>query len=143
MLLTSCVPQPKQTITVHEPDSPFIAFNVWVKAGSQDDPTGKEGLAALTANLLSDGSTTQDSYDDILAKLYPMAAGYGYQVDKEMTVFRGRIHRDNLEAYYELFRNSILSPAWSQEGLGAAHSRRSASGRHDPGDPHGHAGKVS
>ncbi|UCD24948.1 MAG: insulinase family protein [Gemmatimonadota bacterium] len=106
---------PKDTITLEEPDSPFIAFNIWVKAGSQDDPAGKEGLAALTAALLSDGSTTHDSYEQILEKLYPMAAGYGYNVDKEMTVFRGRIHEDNLESYYELFRNALLSPAFKQE----------------------------
>ncbi|KPK01738.1 MAG: hypothetical protein AMS20_13055 [Gemmatimonas sp. SG8_28] len=114
LVVGACEPAVEGTVTLREADSPFIAFDVWVKAGSQNDPAGKEGLAALTANLLSDGSTTQDSYDDIRAKLYPMAAGYGYDVDKEMTVFRGRIHRDNLEAYYELFRNSILSPAWSE-----------------------------
>ena len=83
----------KGTITLHEPDSPFVAFNIWVKAGSQNDPKGKEGLAALTANLLSDSSTRQDSYEQILAKLYPMAAGYESSVDKEMTVFTGRTTR--------------------------------------------------
>ncbi len=102
-------------ITLPEPASPFIAFNIWVKVGSQNDPAGKEGLASLTAAVLSNGATTQDTYEGILTKLYPMAAGYGYQVDKEMTVFTGRIHRDNLEAYYSLFRNSLLSPAFAQE----------------------------
>ena len=96
-------------IELREPASPFIAFNIWVKVGSQNDPEGKEGLAALTAFMLSEGSTTADSYDAILAKLYPMAAGYGYEVDKEMTTFTGRIHKDNLEAYYALFKNSLLS----------------------------------
>ncbi len=114
MVLTSCAPQPRGTITVREPESPFIAFNVWVKAGSQNDPAGKEGLAALTAALLEDGSTTEDSYDEILAKLYPMAAGYGSSVDKEMTVFTGRVHRDNLDAYYTLFKNAILKPAFTE-----------------------------
>jgi zinc protease len=114
-VLTACERAPQDTITLHEPESPFIAFNVWVKVGSQNDPAGKEGLAALTANLLSDGSTTEDSYDAILEKLYPMAAGYGYNVDKEMTIFTGRIHRDNLEAYYGLFRNHLLSPAFEDE----------------------------
>jgi zinc protease len=115
-LLTAaaCGGGPEGTVTLHEPDSPFIAFNVWVKAGSQNDPAGKEGLAALTAALLADGSTTEDSYDAILAKLYPMAAGYGSSVDKEMTVFTGRVHEDNLEQYYALFRNAILSPAFSE-----------------------------
>jgi zinc protease len=106
---------PHGTITLPEPESPYIAFNVWVKAGSQNDPAGKEGLAALTASLLSDGSTTEDSYEQILEKLYPMAAGYGKSVDKEMTVFRGRIHEENLEDYYTLFKNALLQPAFSEE----------------------------
>ena len=115
LLLAGCAPgEPEGTVTLSEPASPFIAFKVWVKVGSQNDPAGKDGLAALTANLLAEGSTTEDSYDAILAKLYPMAARYGYTVDKEMTVFRGRVHRDNLEAYSTLFTNALLSPAFSE-----------------------------
>ncbi len=115
LILGACEMAPEGTIALPEPESPFIAFNIWVKVGSQDDPAGKEGIAALTANLLSDGSTTADSYDAILEKLYPLASGYGYNVDKEMTVFTGRIHRDNLDAYYELFRNHLLAPAFKEE----------------------------
>jgi zinc protease len=115
LVLGACERAPQGQIALPEPESPFIAFSVWVRVGSQDDPAGKEGLAALTASLLSDGSTVQDSYDAILSKLYPMAAGYGYSVDKEMTAFTGRIHRDNLEAYYELFRNHLLAPAFKAE----------------------------
>ncbi|MDH3458663.1 MAG: insulinase family protein [Gemmatimonadota bacterium] len=114
VVMAACTQAPKGTVTLHEPDSPFIAFSVWVKAGSQNDPAGKEGLAALTANLLSDGSTTEDTYDQILAKLYPMAAGYGYTVDKEMTTFTGRVHKDNLDAYYTLFTNALLKPAFDE-----------------------------
>ncbi len=114
VVLGACAAAPEGTIALREPESPFIAFNIWVKVGSQNDPAGKEGLAALAANLLSDGSTTEDSYDAILEKLYPMATGYGYSVDKEMTVFRGRVHEDNLDGYYELFRNHLLSPAFDE-----------------------------
>lgn len=102
------------TIAMEETGSPFVGFDVWVKVGSQNDPAGKEGLASLTAQLLSDGSTQQDSYQQILEKLYPMATGYGASVDKEMTVFRGTVHVDNLEAYYGLFKNALLSPAFSE-----------------------------
>ena len=103
------------TITLPEAGSPFIAFDIWVKVGSQNDPAGKEGLAALTARLLADGSTRTDRYQQILEKLYPMAASYGASVDKEMTVFRGVVHRDNLEPYYTLLRNALLEPAFSEE----------------------------
>jgi zinc protease len=99
-------------ITLREAESPFIAFNVWLRTGSQDDPPGKEGLAALTARLVADGGTTSRSYEQIMEALYPMAAGYGGSVDREMTTFTGRVHQDNLEAYYELLRSAILEPAF-------------------------------
>ena len=57
------------------------AFRVWFKVGSQDDPPGKEGLAYLTGQLISQGATTANSYEEILEKLYPLAAGYGVRVD--------------------------------------------------------------
>jgi zinc protease len=101
-------------ITLPEPESPFIAFNVWVRTGSQDDPPGKEGLAALTARLLTGGGTQARSYEQIMEALYPMAAGYGQNVDREMSTFTGRVHRDNLEAYYDLFRSAILEPAFHE-----------------------------
>jgi zinc protease len=113
--LSGCELSQNGTVTLAEADSPFIALNIWVKAGSQNDPEGKEGLAALTADLLADGSTTENTYEEILAQLYPMAAGYGSRVDKEMTVFTGRVHRDNLESYYTLFGNALLKPAFSED----------------------------
>jgi|WetSurMetagenome_2_1015567.scaffolds.fasta_scaffold09781_4 zinc protease len=106
---------PRGIVALSEPDSPFIALNIWIKSGSQNDPKGKEGLAALTAALLSEGSTQQDSYQQILSKLYPIAGEYDYNVDKEMTSFKGKIHRDNLESYYTLFKNALLSPGFKAE----------------------------
>jgi zinc protease len=111
------------TITVPDAESPYIVFSIWVKAGSQNDPAGKEGLAALTAALLSQGATTDRDYQAILQRLYPMAAGYGASVDKEMTVFSGRVHRDNLESYYELFRAALLSPAFSEDDFNRIRTR--------------------
>ncbi len=93
---------------------PTISFKIWFKVGSQNDPVGKEGLAALTAAMLTEGATKLNSYDKILEKLYPMAAGYGASVDKEMTVINGRVHKDNLEEYYKLFVEAILQPAFEE-----------------------------
>ncbi len=117
LILESALPAANagRVVALSEPDSPLIAVNVWVRAGSQNDPQGKEGLASLTADLLSDSSTRQDTYEQILAKLYPMAAGYDFSVDKEMTVFTGKIHRDNLNSYWEIFKNAIVSPAFKEE----------------------------
>jgi len=67
--------------------------------------------------MLSDASTTRNSYEQILDKLYPLAASYNASVAVEQTVFGGRVHKDNLQAYYPLFIDAILRPAFKQEDL--------------------------
>jgi zinc protease len=105
-----------ERLIVHrQPGSPFVAFNIWVQSGSAHDPAGKEGLAGLTASLLAGGSTTSLAYEDVRARLYPMATAYGASTDKEMTVFRGVVHRDNLEAFYALLRDAVTAPAFRPE----------------------------
>jgi predicted Zn-dependent peptidase len=111
-------------IVLREASSPFVAFNIWVKSGSAADPKGKEGLAALTGSLIAAGGTAQDSYESILAKQYPLAAGYSVTVDKEMTTITGRVHRDNLDAYYALFKNALLSPAFADADFTRAKAQR-------------------
>jgi zinc protease len=103
------------TLSLPENESPFIAFNIWVRCGSQNDPGGKEGLASLTAAMLSEGSTKKHSYEQIMDLLYPMASGYEGNVDKEMTSFTGRIHKDQLEAYYSIFKEALIEPAFKEE----------------------------
>ena len=96
-------------------DDPTITFTVAFKVGSQNDPAGKEGLAALTGALIESGSTLQNSYQQILDKLYPLASSYSVRVDKEMTSISGRTHRDNLEAFFGLYQDAYLRPAFTDE----------------------------
>jgi zinc protease len=116
--------QRSDTITLREAASPFIAFNVWVKSGAAADPKGKEGLASLTGGLIASGGTAADSYEAILQKQYPLAAGYSVTVDKEMTTVTGRVHRDNLEAYYGLFKNALLAPAFAEADFARLKAQR-------------------
>ncbi len=97
------------------PDDPTISFRIWIKAGSQNDPVGKEGLAVMTASLLTEGSTQKHSYEEILEQLYPLAAQVNSQIDKEMTIIYGRTHKDNLETYYQILKEIIQEPAFKQE----------------------------
>jgi zinc protease len=105
----------EDSIGMNDSQSPFIAFNIWVRCGSQNDPAGKEGLALLTAAVLAEGSTKNNSYEKILEKLYPMAAEYSASVDKEMTNFSGVVHKDHLDPYYRLLRDAVLAPAFKAE----------------------------
>ncbi|MBI4810041.1 MAG: insulinase family protein [Ignavibacteriales bacterium] len=98
-------------------NDPTVSFRIWFKVGSQNDPAGKEGLANITAQMLTDASTQKNSYEQILNKLYPLAAGYSAPVNVEMTVITGRTHKDNLNDYYPLFMDAILQPAFKQDDL--------------------------
>ncbi len=94
-----------------------VSFIIWFKAGAQNDPPGKAGLAALTGSMLAEASTQKNSYEEILDKLYPLAASYDANTSVEMTVIRGRTHTDNLKEYYPLLMDAILLPAFKQEDL--------------------------
>lgn len=116
--------EPPSTIALPEAGSPFVAFNVWVRSGSASDPKGKEGLASLTASLMAGGATQAHRFEAILERLYPLAAGYGASVDKEMTNFTGRVHRDNLTVFYSLFRTALLAPAFREDDFTRIKSQR-------------------
>src|SRR5213596_1029803 len=95
--------------------SPLVTFRILFMTGSAFDPPGKEGLAALTASMLAEGGTRSMTYDQIVEALYPMAAGVNSQVDKEMTVFNGTTHVENLDRYYALFKQMLLEPGFRSE----------------------------
>src|SRR5262245_53226933 len=94
-----------QIRAVHLPgNSPHVTFRFVFTTGAAADPAEKPGLAALTAMMIADGGTKDLTYKQIADAMFPMAAYFGSQVDKEMTTFVGETHVDNLPAYYKLFR---------------------------------------
>ncbi len=96
-------------------DSPLVDFRFLFLTGAADDPEGKEGLAELTARMVADAGSEALTYAELQEALFPLAAGFGSQVDKEMTVFGGRTHRDNLEAYYPVIADQLLRPGFREE----------------------------
>jgi zinc protease len=105
----------EQMVLLPVDGDPTVAFRVLFNVGSENDPPGKEGLAALTASVITEGSTKKHTYEQILELLYPMASDISDQTDKEMTVFMGRTHVDNLDGYYALLKEVLLEPAFKQE----------------------------
>jgi zinc protease len=102
-------------VLLNVPADPTISFSLQFAVGSQNDPPGKEGLAFLTGEMLADAGTEHRSLDEILAALYPLAAGYDLRVDIERSTLTGRVHRDNLDAYFELLTDAFLKPAFDEE----------------------------
>jgi zinc protease len=95
---------------IPSPNSPLIAFRIILRAGAVNDPRGKEGLNALTADLIAQGGTKELTYAQVVDKLYPWAARISVQPDQEITTFVGEVHRDHLNGFYRLFSDLLLHP---------------------------------
>jgi zinc protease len=111
----SAHPEDSAVVLMNVAADPTISFSLQFAVGSQNDPPGKEGLAFLTGEMLADAATEARSLDEILAALYPLAASYGMRVDVERSTLTGRVHRDNLDAYLELFTDAFLHPRFDPE----------------------------
>jgi zinc protease len=107
----------EKVVQVPVPNDPTVSLRIWFSVGSQNDPEGKRGLASITASMLTQAATQKNTYEEILDKLFPLAAGYGSSSTVEMTVVSGRTHRDNLDEYYPLFMDAILQPAFKEGDL--------------------------
>jgi zinc protease len=113
---TAAVKTNESPATVLQPSSsPLVTFRILFMTGAAYDPEGKEGLAALTAAMLAEGGSQKLAYDEILKQMYPLATRFDAQVDKEMTVFEGTTHVDNLDKYYQLIRGMILKPGFRED----------------------------
>lgn len=112
----TAAPKTQKMQTVLQPNrSPLVTFRILFLTGSADDPKGKEGLASLTASMLAGGGTKKMTYEQVVEALFPMAASFSSQTDKEMTVFSGTCHVETLYAYYALVRQMLLDPGFRQE----------------------------
>jgi len=104
-----------RTVSVPSPNNPLVALRVFFHVGSADDPPGKEGLAALTSDVVGQGGTRQRTYAEVLDALYPLAARIQVVGDVESIVFEGTVHRDNLAAYADLLASQILEPRFAED----------------------------
>jgi zinc protease len=95
--------------------APLISFRIIFMTGAASDPKGKEGVAALTAAMLSQGGSRAMTYEQIVEAMYPMATSFSSQIDKEMTVFQGSTHIDNLDKYYGLISQMLLDPGFRED----------------------------
>jgi zinc protease len=95
--------------------SPLVNVALMFEAGSAYDPPGKKGLAMLTAGMIANAGSQAMSYAQIQQALYPLAAGFGAQVDKHMVKLSGQVHRDNLDAWYAIVRGQLLTPAFAED----------------------------
>ena len=94
---------------------PQLTVKLLFKAGSAHDPSGKEGLAALTASMVSEAGSRQMRIDEINKAFFPMAASFSAQVDKEMTTFTASVHKDNWGRFADIALPMLTEPGFRED----------------------------
>ena len=105
----------KLDVLVQKSALPQITFKLLFSAGSAHDPKGKEGLAALTAAMVTRAGSKDRKIDEISKALFPLAGSFNDQVDKEMTTFTGSIHKESWKAYVDIALPMLLTPGFREE----------------------------
>ena len=65
--------------TVHHTQVPLVAFTLLVRRGAASDPAGKEGLAAVTADMLDEGSGDRSAIE-----MHEALSQFGAQFDTDI-----------------------------------------------------------
>lgn len=94
---------------------PQVNVKLLFEAGSARDPRGKEGLAALTADMIADAGSRAMRIDEIQQALHPISGSFTARVDKEMVTFTGRFPSDAWERFFEVALPQLTDPGFREE----------------------------
>ncbi|HEV7765694.1 MAG TPA: pitrilysin family protein [Thermoanaerobaculia bacterium] len=112
-------PESEQKVSIKFIEQKSVLPNVMVKFlftnGAGSDPKGKEGLAQLAAQMITEGGSRDMRIDEINKALYPLAGAFFSLVDKEMTTFTGVAHKDNLDRFLTIALPQLLTPGFREE----------------------------
>ena len=98
-------------LVAERPNIPMVVINILLKSGAAADPTGKEGVANLTAELLTRG-TKQHSAQALAEELDFLGTSLGVDADLETTSVTLTTLTKNLSASLALLAEVLTSPTF-------------------------------
>lgn len=112
-----------QLILIPDHEVPLIAFEAVLRGGSRLDAPGHEGLAALTAELLTQGAGSRDAYEFAEA-----VEGTGGSLDaeahREATLLHGQFLAQDRELLLELLADALQAPRFDAAEIDKVRQRR-------------------
>ena len=143
-MVTSLRPKPGPTRSYHFPDFhdqtlptgirlvtapvaklPVVTVLVIVEAGSTNDPAGKEGVAALTAGTLLEGSERFDGAE-LAEKFEQLGTSVESGADWDSAFIKITVLSDQLEEATKLLGEAISSPVFPEREVERAKAERLA-----------------
>lgn len=113
---------------------PLVLVRVVLDAGSRRDPTGRAGLANLTADLITEGTSTR-SAQQIKDEIDFIGAALGAGAEQDYAIVSLRVLRKDLDAGLDLLADVLLRPAFKADELSRRREAVLASLRNEEDDP--------
>ena len=101
---------------VEEHAVPLVTMNVGFKAGSFDDPTGKEGLASMVSSLLDEGAGDMDSLA-FQKRLEEKAIRMGFSASRDSFSASLNTLSKNKEEAFDLIGLALTQPRFDDEAV--------------------------
>lgn len=95
---------------------PLVELQLNVRSGSAADPAGKEGLAAVTADMLNEGVTGKDSLA-LASALQRLASDVSLGAALDNSIVRVNALEDKLQPTLQLVLEMLASPTFAQADL--------------------------
>lgn len=92
---------------------PLVDIRLVVRAGSVDDPPGKDGLASLTADLLTQGAGARDA-KQVAEDIAFVGGSLDADADLERTVVTCEVLKKDFGIGLELLRDVVVSPRFPE-----------------------------
>lgn len=118
-----------EVLLMPNPANPYVEMRFVVRAGSAADPVGKEGLAGLTAAMLTNGTPTRTE-DDIARLLEDMGATLGASAGLDTLELGGSVvtlDPSAVTTFLDVFQDVLLHATFPQASLDKTRTLRLAS----------------
>ncbi|RYZ00219.1 MAG: insulinase family protein, partial [Alphaproteobacteria bacterium] len=108
-----------RVIVANKPGLPLVSASLRLSTGSAYDPAGKAGLASMTADLVTRGTTTR-SATQIASEIESLGADIGAGAGADATDVSISTRSDKINDAFAIMADVVLHPAFAAEELGRA-----------------------
>lgn len=98
-------------LLMEQHEVPIISFSILLKAGSVADPTGKEGLASLTADLLRKGTRNRTA-DQLSSDLDFIGGEFDMNTSTDFTSGSAEFLKKDIHQGLDLLADVVLHPVF-------------------------------
>jgi zinc protease len=119
---------------VEDHTNPLIAVRIAFRGGAATDPSGKEGLARMTAALLDEGAGDLDS-QAFQMRLNELAVELSFSVGPDTLSGEMRTLTENRDAAFDLLRLALQAPRFDAEPIARIRGQLQASIRRQAENP--------